>query len=135
MKHDARGLELSTDSTEAAAQFDRAVEHYLKYHVDTMNLVNDALVADPQFVMGHCMKAYLMLAGANPAHRAAIAASLGAALATTRFVSSFLYGVDSNDPWTLSLASGVLALVAGVAGFLPARRASRLDPMSALREE
>jgi predicted permease len=60
---------------------------------------------------------------------------LGAALATTRFVSSFLYGVDSNDPWTLSLASGVLALVAGVAGFLPARRASRLDPMSALREE
>jgi putative ABC transport system permease protein len=60
---------------------------------------------------------------------------LGAAAATTRFVASFLYGVNSNDPWTLSLASGVLALVAGVAGFLPARRASRLDPMSALREE
>ena len=79
MKRDARGLELSTDSGEAAALFDRAVEHYLKYHVDTMNLVNDALVADPGFVMGHCMKAYLMLAGANPAHRPAIAACLAAA--------------------------------------------------------
>ncbi len=44
MKRDARGLDLSTDSAEAAALFDRAVEHYLKYHVDTMNLVNDALV-------------------------------------------------------------------------------------------
>jgi predicted permease len=60
---------------------------------------------------------------------------LVAALATTRFVASFLYGVKSNDPWTLSLACGVLALVAAVAGFLPARRASRLDPMAALREE
>jgi ABC-type antimicrobial peptide transport system permease subunit len=60
---------------------------------------------------------------------------LGAAAATTRFVASFLHRVNSNDPWTLSVASGVLALVAGVAGFLPARRASRLDPMSALREE
>ena len=60
---------------------------------------------------------------------------LGAALATTRFVASFLYGIKSNDPWTLSLAAGVLALVAALAGFLPAHRASRLDPMTALREE
>ena len=71
MIRDARGLELSTDSAEAAALFDRAVEHYLKYHVDTMDLVNDALAADPGFVMGHCIKGYLMLAGANPAHRPA----------------------------------------------------------------
>jgi putative ABC transport system permease protein len=60
---------------------------------------------------------------------------LAAALATTRFVASFLYGIKSNDPWTLFLACGVLAVVAAVAGFLPARRASRLDPMTALREE
>src|SRR5207248_7710042 len=60
---------------------------------------------------------------------------LVAALATTRFVASFLYGMKANDPWTLSAACGVLALVAAVAGFLPARRASRLDPMAALREE
>jgi tetratricopeptide (TPR) repeat protein len=54
-----------------------------------MNLVNDALAADPGVVMGHCLKGYLMLAGANPAHRPAIAASLaaaeaGAAVATAR---------------------------------------------------
>jgi hypothetical protein len=79
MKRDARGLALSTDSAEAAALFDRAVEHYLKYHIDTMTLVNEVLAADPGFVMGHCLKGYLMLAGANPAHRPAIAASLAAA--------------------------------------------------------
>ncbi|MEA2737850.1 MAG: hypothetical protein QOH05_1157 [Acetobacteraceae bacterium] len=89
MPRDARGLELSTDSAPAAALFDRAVEHFLKYHVDTMGLVQDALAADPAFVMGHCLKAYLMLAGANPAHRPAVAASLaaaeaGAAVATRR---------------------------------------------------
>ena len=60
---------------------------------------------------------------------------MGGALATTRFVASFLYGIKSNDPVTLSLAAGVLALVAALAGYLPARRASRLDPMAALREE
>lgn len=60
---------------------------------------------------------------------------LGAAIATTRFVESFLYGMKPNDPRTLSLAAVVLALVAALAGFLPARRASRLDPMAALRDE
>ncbi len=57
------------------------------------------------------------------------------ALGTTRLVESFLYGMKANDPLVLSLAAGILALVAALAGFLPARRASRLDPMNALREE
>jgi ABC-type antimicrobial peptide transport system permease subunit len=60
---------------------------------------------------------------------------LGAAIGTTRFVESFLYGMKPNDPWTLFLSAAVLASVAALAGFLPARRASRLDPMTALREE
>jgi len=64
-----------------------------------------------------------------------LAIGLGAAIGTTRFVESFLYGMKPNDPWTLSSAAVVLALVAALAGFLPARRASRLDPMTALREE
>jgi putative ABC transport system permease protein len=64
-----------------------------------------------------------------------LAIGLGAAFGTTRFVESFLYGMKPNDPWTLASAAIVLALVAAIAGFLPARRASRLDPMSALRDE
>jgi tetratricopeptide (TPR) repeat protein len=79
---DARGLVLSTDSADAAALFDRAVEHYLKYHADAMKLVNEALAADPEFVMGHCIKAYLMLAGANPAQRPAVATNVAAAEAS-----------------------------------------------------
>jgi hypothetical protein len=87
MNRDARGLELSTDSAEAAVLFDRAVEHYLKYHGDTMNLVNDALAADPGFVMAHCIRGYPLLAGANRAHRAAITASLAAAEAGSAVAS------------------------------------------------
>ncbi len=79
MQRDARGLELSTDSASAAALFDRAVEHYLKFHADTMDLAGQALAADPGFVMGHCLKGYLMLAGANPAHRRAVDACIAAA--------------------------------------------------------
>jgi ABC-type antimicrobial peptide transport system permease subunit len=59
----------------------------------------------------------------------------GAALATTRLVASFLYGLQPNDPWTLAIAAAMLAMVAAIAGYLPARRASRLDPMTPLREE
>lgn len=64
-----------------------------------------------------------------------LAIGLIAAIGATRLVASFLYGTRANDPWTLSFAAGFLALVAALAGFVPARRASRLDPMNALREE
>ena len=64
-----------------------------------------------------------------------LAIGLGIAMGTTRFVASFLYGTKPNDPWTFSLAAAVIAMVAGLAAFLPARRASQLDPMNALREE
>jgi putative ABC transport system permease protein len=64
-----------------------------------------------------------------------LAAGIGAALLATRMVASFLYGVTARDPGVIAISSAVLAIVAAAAGYLPARRASRLDPMTALREE
>jgi predicted permease len=64
-----------------------------------------------------------------------LAAGIGAALFATRLVANFLYGVTARDPAILTIASVVLAMVAAAAGYLPARRAARLDPMTALREE
>ncbi len=64
-----------------------------------------------------------------------LAIGLAATAGATRLIASLLYGVRANDPWTLSVTAAILALVALIAGFLPARRASRLDPMNALREE
>jgi tetratricopeptide (TPR) repeat protein len=89
MQHDVRGLPLSTDSSEAAGQFDGAVEHYLKFHADTPGLIEACLRADPHFVLAHCFKGYLLLGAANPANRPQITEALamaqaGAAVATER---------------------------------------------------
>jgi len=46
-----------------------------------------------------------------------------------------LYELKPNDPLTIALATTLLAVVAVLAGFFPARRASRVDPMVALRDE
>jgi hypothetical protein len=64
-----------------------------------------------------------------------IVVGLGAALATTRFVSGLLYGLTLTDPVMLSLAVLVLVIVAALAGYLPVRRAARVDPLVALRHE
>ncbi len=56
-------------------------------------------------------------------------------LAATQVVKSFLFGLQPDDPPTLAAAVAVLAGVAGIAAYLPARRAARVDPMTALRDE
>jgi predicted permease len=58
-----------------------------------------------------------------------------ASLALTKTAESLLYDLKPNDPLTIALAMVLLATVAAVAGYLPARRAARVDPMTALREE
>jgi predicted permease len=59
----------------------------------------------------------------------------GLAYAAARLIKSQLYGVAPQDPPTLVLAAGLLVLVALGAAYLPAQTASRLDPMTALRQE
>ena len=67
----------------------------------------------------------------------AIGIAIGAALslAAARTAASLLFGLKPHDPLTILVAIVGLAAVAAAASFLPAHRASRLDPMAALREE
>lgn len=56
-------------------------------------------------------------------------------LAATRAASSLLFGLEPNDPLTMTLATLLLLTIALLAGYLPARRAAHVDPMVALRDE
>jgi putative ABC transport system permease protein len=60
---------------------------------------------------------------------------LAAALAFAHFLKSELYGITAYDPATFFISAAVLATVAIVACYIPARRAMRVDPMIALRYE
>ncbi|MDH4062800.1 MAG: ABC transporter permease, partial [Acidobacteriota bacterium] len=88
-----------------------------------------ALGAEPGLVIWMVMKEVLLLLGIG------LAAGLPAAKALGRYAASQLYGIEPNDPWLAAGTVAVLALVSAAAGFIPARRASRLDPILALRYE
>jgi predicted permease len=64
-----------------------------------------------------------------------LAVGIPAALALGRFISAQLFGVKANDPWVAAIAVILLSLIAAMAGLVPARRASRIDPLLALRYE
>ncbi|MBS1855205.1 MAG: ABC transporter permease [Acidobacteria bacterium] len=64
-----------------------------------------------------------------------MAAGIGLALGVTRLLGSLLFGLDPRDAATLALSALLLALVSLAAGYLAARRATDLDPMTALRHD
>jgi predicted permease len=66
---------------------------------------------------------------------AGLLVGVGSALALTRLLSSFLFAVKPTDPWTFVAVSLLLAIVALIAGYIPARRATKIDPLVALRVE
>jgi ABC-type antimicrobial peptide transport system permease subunit len=63
------------------------------------------------------------------------AVGLPLAIVCVRFLNSMLYELSAFDPLSFAVATGSVALVAGVAAFLPAWRAAKVDPMVALRYE
>jgi predicted permease len=88
-----------------------------------------AVGAQPRNVIGLVlMKAVVLIAGGA-------VIGIGAALGVTRFLSSFLYGVKAGDPVTLAAVAVLLAVVALAACYIPAYRATRVDPLVALRYE
>jgi ABC-type antimicrobial peptide transport system permease subunit len=62
-----------------------------------------------------------------------LACGLPAAWMAARALQGLLFGVDASDPLTFAAVLAVLAAVAVLAGYLPARQAARIDPMAALR--
>jgi ABC-type antimicrobial peptide transport system permease subunit len=64
-----------------------------------------------------------------------IIAGIPLAMLCTRVINSMLFGLQNTDPLALVIVVVVLAAVGAVAGLIPARRATRVDPMVALRYE
>ncbi len=88
-----------------------------------------ALGAQRQPVLWMILREVLVLAAIG------LAVSVPVVLATSKLVASFLFGIKANDPMALGLAVGILVVAALLAGGIPARRAARIDPMTALRHE
>ncbi len=88
-----------------------------------------ALGAEPGRVLRMVLREVTALVGAG------VVIGLIITAAATRFVAAFLYGLRAERSADASLGAAVLVGVALFAGYWPARRASKLDPMAALREE
>jgi putative ABC transport system permease protein len=88
-----------------------------------------ALGASRASVIGIIVRQTLTLLGVG------VGAGLVLSMAAARGANSLLYGLEANDPLTLFSAAAFLAAVALAASYIPAYRASRVDPMNALRYE
>ena len=91
--------------------------------------VRMALGAPRAVVVWLVMREVVMLVAIGLAIGVPAAAGLG------KFVAAQLYGIKANDPWMAAVSMTMLIFAAGMAGLIPARRASRIDPILALRYE
>jgi ABC-type antimicrobial peptide transport system permease subunit len=77
----------------------------------------------------------LMLGRAAVLTVAGLAVGTAAAFALTRFLRALLYGIEPADPLTFASVAMLLGAIAIVAGYIPARRATRVDAIEALRTD
>ena len=88
-----------------------------------------ALGAERRTVVKMVMSESMLLVGIG------VALGLGAALWAGRFVKTVVYGLSPNDAFTIAAAVTLITVVSALAGYLPARWASKVDPMVALRDQ
>ena len=88
-----------------------------------------ALGAEPSGVLWIVMREVLLLLAIG------LAIGIPSAIGLGRYVSSQLYGIQPNDPWIAVSTVVLLTVVSAAAGLIPASRASRIDPILALRYE
>jgi len=91
--------------------------------------IRAALGASPRSLIWLVLRDVALLTGIG------LVIGVGVSMATGRFVATMLYGLKPDDPTTLGIAVATLIGVAIVAGYIPARRAARIDPMECLRSE
>jgi len=91
--------------------------------------VRIALGAQSREVLSLVLRRTVVMTGVG------LALGLAGALALSRLVATLLYGVPPHDPTTLMTAAALLGLVALVAGYVPARRAARVDAIAALKAD
>jgi ABC-type antimicrobial peptide transport system permease subunit len=102
---------------------------YLVMQRQTEFGIRMALGAQPGSILALVMRDVITLLAGG------LAAGILISLAATRVLQQMLFGLGPRDPTTMFLAAGVLSTVALIAGYLPARRAARIDPMETLRHE
>jgi putative ABC transport system permease protein len=88
-----------------------------------------ALGAQPGGVIWLVMREVMLLLAIG------LAIGIPSAMALGRYVSTQLYGIEANDPWIAGTTMMLLTIVSAAAGLIPAHRASRIDPILALRYE
>ena len=122
---------ISAGTTLAAMREQKPLVHNITNYVVMNNTANAllALGAAPAMVRRMVVGQGLGLIGVG------VAVGLAGSFALTRLMASLLYGVTPTDPTTYGGVAALLVVIAVVASWLPARRATRVDPMVALRAE